>query len=571
VKSNGEKFIADFLMEHGIEYRYERAWSWRTEFLDGATYRPDFSILANGRDFILEHWAFDPQDTTAILPKHWSISASEYSKQIVNKRNFWKEHEKALIETHSGMLSKGRVEFEKRLKSILERSGIACHRMTEQEIVTKVFESDFTISRMAGLFVQFIQRAKKRGWSAETVGQKIQEKPDRQPRSRIFHELALRAYREYEIMLDESEGMDFDDLVMQATEEVKQRGASSDIHLGSGNMISLDKIKWILLDEYQDFSELYYQLLQSILGASPNVRLIAVGDDWQAINSFAGAELRFFERVGDYFNGAKSTNVTTNYRSAKALVAAGNRLMAGRGGSAKSNSTLSGVIEVLYLGDVWIEFRKDPRYTKDRDVDARYLLPREDGKNPSEKDLRSAQALKNCTESILQKPSQNTMLIARTNYVYGLTLKEFRSRLIQVLTLSGTGKADEWAERISSTTAHGSKGQESDTVIILDATEKQFPKIHPDNLLFALFGVTPLGVLEEERRLFYVAVSRAEKRLLILTEKEKETPFLNQINEFDISSVNSDAHSYMPSPQLGTFGKKISAAIKKSDNGVKVN
>ena len=75
-------------------------------------------------------------------------------------------------------------------------------------------------------------------------------------------------------------------------------------------------------------------------------------------------------------------------------------------------------------------------------------------------------------------------------------------------------------------TAHRSKGREAHTVVILDGTVGQFPTVHPDNLLFELFGVTPLEVLEEERRLFYVAVMRTKHRLFALTRMGRESPFL---------------------------------------------
>ncbi|MBK7990920.1 MAG: hypothetical protein IPK05_13740 [Comamonadaceae bacterium] len=71
---------------------------------------------------------------------------------------------------------------------------------------------------------------------------------------------------------------------------------------------------------------------------------------------------------------------------------------------------------------------------------------------------------------------------------------------------------------VSAMTARRFQGQRR-TVIILDATQRQFPKVHPDNLLFRPFGVTPKAVLDEERRLFYVALTRAEHRPIVLTER----------------------------------------------------
>lgn len=195
VKSNGEKFIADFLFEHNIEYRYERPWAWNTPLLGGATYKPDFSIISGGNDYILEHWAIDPDDPSAKLPIHWKMAASEYRQQIRAKRHFWQSKNKPLLETHTGLMIGGRAAFEQRLRVVLERAGIPCLRLPPQEIERLVFSKDFAISRMAKLFLQFIQRAKKRGWSADELGRRIAESPDREPRARMFHKLGLRAYR----------------------------------------------------------------------------------------------------------------------------------------------------------------------------------------------------------------------------------------------------------------------------------------------------------------------------------------------------------------------------------------
>lgn len=561
VKSNGEKFIADFLFERGIEYRYERPWAWGSDFPDGATYRPDFSIVANGHDYILEHWAFDPEDRSARLPEHWDVSAEQYRQQIMAKRVFWRSEGKPLLETHAGLVLGGRKAFENQLQGILQGAGIRCQQLPKEEIIRRVFEKDFAISRMAELFLQFIQRAKKRGWSADLVSRRIAEMPDREPRARLFHQLALRAYREYEEMLDEQQAMDFDDLLVQAAEEVESRGASASIHLGQGRMQSLSNLAWILLDEYQDFSELYFRMLDAILKANPSIRLVAVGDDWQAINAFAGAELRFFERFSEFFPNAETVGVTTNYRSDRAVVAAGNQLMNGRGSPAKVSRSAPGRIETKYIGDVWIEFRLGEQYRQERESDHLYLPPQSDGRSPSESALRLAQALKLCTQIILDAPDQKTMLLARTGKVYGIELKNFRARLIKILSTLRKGNPESLEKSITTMTAHGSKGQEAQRVIILDVTRRQFPKIHPDNLLFELFGVTPHAVLEEERRLFYVAMTRAEHCLYMLTEKGMESPYLDIINDQTILYGGTNNGRSNKSPPLGSLAAKIKTRI----------
>lgn len=544
VKSKGEKFIADFLFEHDIQYRYERAWMWKTPFLDGAIYKPDFSILANGRDYILEHWAFDPDDANAELPDCWGLTAEDYRSQIEAKRGFWASKQITLLETDAGMLVHGREAFEVKLKSILERVGIPCVRLPDSEIVARVFQNDFMISRMAGLFTQFIMRAKKHSWSPDEVSDVVRESSEKEPRTQVFHQLALRAYREYELMKSEESAMDFDDLLCEATKAVELHGSDASIHLGGGRAIALGDVKWILIDEFQDFSFLYYQLLAAILHACPHIRIVSVGDDWQAINSFAGAELKYFERFSEYFSGGETVELTTNYRSGSSIVEAGNRVMAGHGASAVvAPSAPLSLIENIDVSKVFVQFVRSPE-TEGAWSEDQVYLPNGTSGRVSETLLRQAQVLKTlgrllrpafCTATISETTrmadrSPHVLLISRTRYAYGLDLSELKERVIGIL-VALTGAAPNLLDRlIQVTTAHGSKGREAHTVVILDATERQFPKIHADSLLFEIFGTTQKDLLAEERRLFYVAISRATRYLFILTDKNAPSPYLQLLS-----------------------------------------
>ena len=89
----------------------------------------------------------------------------------------------------------------------------------------------------------------------------------------------------------------------------------------------------------------------------------------------------------------------------------------------------------------------------------------------------------------------------------------------------------------------------------------QFPKVHADNQLFGPFGVTAEDVLAEERRLFYVAATRAEHRLMLLTETGKESPYLGAMmgrHLADTRSGNKDG-------QFGTEGQSIKAHLDRID------
>lgn len=94
--------------------------------------------------------------------------------------------------------------------------------------------------------------------------------------------------------------------------------------------MNLNRLKYILIDEYQDFSPLFYKILEAIREYNPDYRLFVVGDDWQAINSFAGSDIRYFLEFKDMFFRKESVDtkhVSTNYRSTHSLVASANHLM----------------------------------------------------------------------------------------------------------------------------------------------------------------------------------------------------------------------------------------------------
>lgn len=529
VKSAGEKYIADFLFEHDIPYTYEKIWEWNT-FEQGQPYKPDFTLVANGADFILEHWAIDPRDRSANLPDDWGMTAEQYRQQIARKRMFWANKNITLLETHCGELAGGRESFEAALKQRLEDTGIRCRRLPDEEIIRRVFENNFQISRMAEQFLQFIQRAKKRCLSVDGVAELIADRPLQDQRLTLFYQLALRVYREYESELAERGAMDFDDLLRQATEEVSRQGADARIHLGEGRFVKIGDLRWLLVDEYQDFSELYYRLLSAILEANPKIRLMAVGDDWQAINGFAGAELRFFTDFARYFPGAGDATIATNYRSARSVVTWGNRLMNGLGPEARpKEGALTGETKVVDISKEWIEFRSGPQYEEDRKRDAIYFGDIPEGTNPGMAAQRMARALKICVRLYQQTKTGKLLLLSRTKRAYGLDLGDFRNQLVGVLAAITGEDRQILRKKIRVMTAHTAKGQEEEAVVVLDASQTNFPKVHPDNLLYEIFGVTPEEVLAEEQRLFYVAITRPAETLWILTEGDTASLYIKKL------------------------------------------
>lgn len=559
VKSAGEKYIADFLFEHDIPYTYEKIWEWGT-FEQGQPYKPDFTLVANGSDFILEHWAFDPRDRSAQLPDEWGMTAEQYRQQIARKRMFWANKNITLLETHCGELSGGREAFELTLKERLEAAGIRCQKLPDEEIIRRVFKNNFQISRMAEQFLQFIQRAKKRCLTVDGVSQLIAERRTEDQRLHLFYQLALRVYREYESELATQVAMDFDDLLRQATEEVIHQGADARIHLGEGRFVKIGDLRWLLVDEYQDFSELYYRLLSAILEVNPKIRLMAVGDDWQAINGFAGAELRFFTDFSRYFPGAGEATIATNYRSARSVVTWGNRLMTGLGPEARPREgALTGEAKVVDISKVFIELRAEPEHEEARASDDLFFGAPVNGKKLPK---RFAQAMKVCTHLFQQTKTGKLLLLSRTKRAYGLELGDFRNQLVGVLAAITREDRQILRKKIRVMTAHTAKGQEEEAVVVLDASQTNFPKVHPDNLLYEIFGVTPAEVLAEEQRLFYVAITRPAETLWILTEGDTASLYIKKLMQHvQMGRPGDETDSPVAAPEPSALYKRIKERI----------
>lgn len=130
VKSNGEKWIADFLFEHNIKFEYEETVLWNKSL-----YRPDFYIYPN---FYLEHWGIDENDKNQETPKHWTKSFAEYKNEMNRKREFWENRKEILLETSSVDLRNGKNEFEKILKDKLEAVGIEVKKLSIDETYNKL-------------------------------------------------------------------------------------------------------------------------------------------------------------------------------------------------------------------------------------------------------------------------------------------------------------------------------------------------------------------------------------------------------------------------------------------------
>ena len=330
VKSFGEKVIANFLFEHDIEYKYEWRFWW-----DGRNYHPDFTIFTGARGgIIIEYFgmAGDP----------------DYDAMSEDKRDYWRNKpDWELIEFFASDLGRnGEEGFRDLLKETLEAHTIPCNRLSEEEIWDKIKPE--SIDRFTTIVKGFIQRCRKLALTPDGLSKKIRNHECVSGVEAPFLDLAQPLYAAYleQLHSSEEEADDFDGLLQQAAERVATGKTDFDRKSGAGD---LKRIRFVMIDEYQDFSELFYQLMDAVREQNPHARFFCVGDDWQAINGFAGSDLRFFQNFEKHFEHARPLPVATNYRSAQLIVDVGNALMRDHGTPARAHHRIFGKVEIADL------------------------------------------------------------------------------------------------------------------------------------------------------------------------------------------------------------------------------
>ena len=186
--------------------------------------------------------------------------------------------------------------------------------------------------------------------------------------------------------------------------------------------------------------------------------------------------------------------------------------MKGQGTSARAHKKMTGKVSIADLGTF------EP-------------TPQEEKESPGD-DLTPA-VLRLVNKAI--NDDKNVVLLSRKNSLpWYINYRDQRnpsikSGLDRFLGLLRTRLPDELAERVTISTAHKYKGLQEDVVIVLDAVPRCYPLIHPDLIFTRVFGDSIERVVAEERRLFYVALTRAVEDLFILTEKDSFSPFLEDL------------------------------------------
>ncbi|MDR2688512.1 MAG: UvrD-helicase domain-containing protein [Azoarcus sp.] len=508
VKSWGEKLIADFLFEHDISYKYERNHWW-----NGVNYRPDFTI-------------FKTKKSGVIIEYFGLMGDSDYDKMSEQKRRYWTEKSNWKLLEFQPHDVQDKAGFWAQLQTSLQQHKITCRRLSEDEIWLRV--RDRAIDRFTKAMVGFVGRCRKLSLTPNILQERIDAHNALSSVEDMFLCLGSKLYAAYLDRLAETGEDDFDGLMQRAATAIESGVTMFQRKTGGGDLAAL---KFVFIDEFQDFSYLFYRLLQAIRQVNPAVRLFCVGDDWQAINGFAGSDLRFFKQFQEFIGESRQLYISTNYRSVRSVVDVGNALMSGIGKPAVAYPDAK-------VGEVIL-------------ADTSKFEPSEIEKRNHSGDIITPMIFRLIKQSL--QAEHGIVLLARMNtlpwYINFINSGNKRG-LDDYLALIRSLFPPSLGERIIISTAHGYKGLQKPTVIVLDAVASRFPFVHPDWVFSRVLGDSVEKIVQEERRLFYVALTRAIDKLIIVTDSKNQSPFLNAIQS-SMPLTPIDWNAYPAGPAWG--------------------
>ncbi len=319
-------------------------------------------------------------------------------------------------------------------------------------------------------------------------------------RVRHFYELAIPLIKDYQVYCTNKSYLDFDDLIILTIKLLKEHPEARDLYQ--------QKFRYVMVDEFQDVNSLQVKLLDVLL--TPDTQLFCVGDDWQAIYGFRGSNVDYIVNFEKHFPSSEIHKLDINYRSTQSIVGASNEVI-------RNNRN--------QIGKDISAFKKDPSHIEIY----RAKKPGEDDLKFFVDKVRSLQEMGYTKEDILVLSRRSKMA---TPYFNALK----NSKLFA-----------------SFKTIHASKGLEARAVFIVGLSEGDggFPDVWLDDAIFRVIKDTKYDMLlEEERRLFYVAITRAKDELFLITELGNESQFIDEIPKAFFQKAASITNSPIEAPRL---------------------
>ena len=498
-RSEEEKKICTFLSINGISFRYEQPYFKNTATEFKRQYRPDFTIYfqQNGRPVfvVLEHFGIDAYGNVPGWfgegKKGGFYEANEiYNEGIKWKRAINRKYNTILLETTSAMFHDGTIY--ERLTQQLKQYGIPMRELTEDEKFEKLVKRNKRMEdSILQLVTTFITLMKSNRHNPESVLDLI-KKENNNPlfieRSEfMIHEIFQPIFDEYENMLHENNQIDYTDLILKATDV-----CNSGLYKKEYDMI--------LVDEFQDISVDRFDLLQSLRNKKNLTKLYCVGDDWQSIFRFSGSDISLFNGFEERFGFSEKCAIETTYRFGNPAIDISSQFIMEN--SAQVPKEIKPVNE-----SVRTEIKTVAYYTDDAGDSQYEVLEKIVSKIPSE---------------------QSIMLIGRYH-----SDAEFIPNELVMRNEKGNIVSVHISKRVMPyNTIHSAKGLEADNVIVVSCSQdgNGFPsRVSDDPILGYVLSAPETFPYAEERRLFYVAITRARKQTYVMYNEKSPSCFITEL------------------------------------------
>jgi DNA helicase-4 len=453
VRSQGERLIADWLFFNTVDYRYEKPYVHDTADESHAQYRPDFYYPS--ANVWHEHWALRADGTA---PEEFK----GYAESMAWKKDLHARFGTTLIETRWHEIIN--LSGFRALARDLRRHGIELNwnpdRPTRERGPRPIDHE-----RMARLIKTFMSHVKANSLTRDDTFARMVEGDQR---TELFLEVYWQVHERWEQQLRESQYIDFDDMLLRAADILESRP-------------SLARYDLVLVDEFQDTSQVRARLVQALLQGGKKY-FMAVGDDWQAINRFAGADLAVMVEFEKFFGPAVTCRLTTTFRCPQVIA----------------------------------------------DVAGRFV-----SRNPVQiaKEVRSARPERG-TVSLVRLDRHDDIVWAIEQHLRDLGA---RTPGVTVDVLGRYRRDRQFVPRrpvpgvrLTFRTIHGAKGLEADHIVLPNMAPGShgFPsQISDDPVLDLVMAAGDGYPHAEERRLLYVALTRARLGVSIFTHTGVESPF----------------------------------------------
>lgn len=487
VRSEQEKKICFALTSLGVKFRYEEPYEHQLADETHSQYRPDFSIHyeKDGKQYrlYLEHFGVNESHLVPTwFAKDKGISYEE-ANQRYNDGITWKKaaHEKfgtKMVYTSSADFHTK--DIKEKLKTLLKGAGVPLHEKTDDElyelVLPKGSKQEKTFIRLT---VTFITLLKSR---CENINNVLQEAIKVHDKRSVFviENIFKPVYAEYAHELEKRRQIDFTDAILMATKLCKEKHPVN--------------FEYIIVDEFQDISIDRYQFLQALRDGEKPAKLFCVGDDWQSIYRFSGSDMSLFSQFSDYFGATDIRKIETTYRFGEPLVSLSSNFI--QKNSAQLRKNIHPFNASAKTSLVFQEYDR-PQY-----VDT--------------------------LESVISSIPKDKSVFLLGRYSFDDYYLSFRYKCIKE---NNNFYYEIGGRKMEFLTVHKSKGLEADYVILLQCNKGTFgfpSQISDDSVLQYVLSGTDQYPYGEERRLFYVAITRAKEKTIVMYDKRYPSVFVDE-------------------------------------------